>query len=123
MKVLKVKNRIITALTPDGLCRHPLYETFRAMLDRCYRKKSPDYRYYGGRNIKVSKRWRYKKLGRGFLNFLLDLGARPPGYTLERVDNNLGYTPQNCRWASWTEQNRNRRPYRVKIKDLKSMGS
>ena len=88
-----------------GMSYTRTYKTWIGMLQRCNNPKSPVYKYYGGRNIKVCQRW-YK-----LENFLADMGERPKGLTLERVNNNLGYIKSNCKWATQVEQARNRRLY------------
>lgn len=89
----------------------PEYTAWQRMKDRCLNEASKDYRYYGGRGITVCDRW----LGeRGFLNFLSDMGRRPTQqHTLDRKNNDLGYSKRNCRWATRAEQSRNRRPFKV----------
>ena len=79
------------------------------MIDRCYSEGNPAYKNYGGRGIYVCGRWREIN---GFANFLQDMGKRPPGLSLDRIDNNDGYGPHNCRWATKSEQARNRRSNR-----------
>jgi hypothetical protein len=73
------------------------------MIARCRNPKSKIYRYYGGRGIAVCDRWR------SFENFLADLGERPEGTTLDRINVNGNYEPGNCRWATAKEQARNTR--------------
>jgi len=76
------------------------------MQTRCSNPNFIKYGSYGGRGIAICKRW----LGRnGFQHFLADMGERPPGKSLDRKNNERGYTPKNCRWATPTEQARNRR--------------
>lgn len=80
------------------------YRSWNGMRTRCNNPNSHDYEYYGGRGIKVCKRWsKYE-------SFLEDMGERPDGMTLDRRDNGRSYTPSNCRWATHSEQNRNQRP-------------
>ena len=77
------------------------------MKDRCYNPKSTGYKHYGGRGILVCKRW----LGRaGFYNFWIDMGTRPSkSLSIDRTNNNKGYSPSNCKWATRVEQTNNHR--------------
>jgi hypothetical protein len=89
-----------------GLSRSLEYHSWRNMINRCCNEKSKDYPRYGGRGIKVCDRWRDS-----FENFLADMGPRPsPTHTLDRHPNNNGdYKPGNTRWATPTQQGRNKR--------------
>jgi hypothetical protein len=81
----------------------PGYNSWRGMISRCHHKKDRVYRLYGGRGIRVCNRWRMS-----FINFIEDMGLRPSGsHSIERVDNNKGYYPENCIWATPDIQSRN----------------
>lgn len=75
---------------------------------RCLVKTATGYERYGGRGIKICKRWE------SFKNFLADMGERPKGKTLDRKENGKGYSPRNCRWATPKQQARNRRKLKGK---------
>lgn len=81
----------------------PEYRTWSAMIQRTCNPRSKDFPNYGGRGIDVCIAWLE------FENFLYDMGPRPPGTTLDRIDNSKGYNPDNCRWATREQQARNKR--------------
>ena len=90
----------------------PEYRVWRSMMQRCFCKTDGAYSNYGGRGITVCERWCGEH---GYEHFLADMGRRPTmGHTLDRYPNNDGnYEPDNCRWATATEQGRNRRTNRM----------
>ncbi len=85
----------------------PEYRSWLSMKTRCRNPKAPNFHLYGGRGIAVCKRWL------SFESFLADMGYRPPGTSLDRVDNALGYFRENCRWSTAKEQASNRRNNRL----------
>ena len=92
------------------LGRDPLYKIWNSMVYRCTEPSHHAFHRYGGRGITVCDRW----LGDdGPINFIADMGPRPPGYSIDRIDNNKGYCRENCRWADQVTQSRNTSANRV----------
>lgn len=91
-----------------GSKRTKEYMAWDHMKQRCNNPKNPRYKDYGGRGIRVCNRWL------DFKNFLEDMGPAPSKtLTLERINNNLGYSKENCKWATTMEQSRNKRGLRI----------
>jgi hypothetical protein len=82
--------------------QHPLYQTWSNMRQRCRNPNDPKYPRYGGRGITIDPRWD------SFAAFAEDMGERPVGTSLDRINNDKGYSPDNCRWATIREQIVNR---------------
>src|SRR5882757_4331895 len=88
-----------------GMFGTPTYNTWGGMKGRCYNPKNHKFPDYGGRGITVCDRWLTS-----FENFFADMGLKPQGKTIDRMENNGNYEPSNCRWATPIQQVHNRRP-------------
>ena len=82
------------------------YNSYKSMVNRCSNHNATGFERYGGVGIGVCSSWLGEK---GFENFLSDMGPRPENCSLDRINNSLGYSPENCKWSSAKEQNRNRK--------------
>lgn len=87
-----------------GMARTPTYKTWISMRSRCTNESDVNYSQYGGRGISVCDEWLSE-----FTVFLADMGEQPEGLSLDRIDNDKGYSKENCRWATAKEQHRNKR--------------
>lgn len=98
-----------------GMTDTKTWQAWRSMRERCENKNHRAYKNYGGRGIGICMKW--KK----FEKFLADMGVAPENLSLDRIDNNKGYSPKNCRWATRAEQNSNTRRSRIVTIDGKDM--
>lgn len=90
-----------------GMTRTPTWRSWSSMMTRCYNENHKGFKYWGGRGITVCDRWK------NFENFLADMGSRPAGNSIDRIDNDSGYEPSNCRWATAAQQLSNTRKSRL----------
>lgn len=112
--------------TKHGLSRHPLYKIWRSMIARCDDPDADDYRNYGGRGIVVCPEFHDVAI---FISWVeANLGPRPDGCSIDRIDNDGNYEPGNLRWATWGQQGQNRRTVKLdhdivqQMRDLRAIG-
>lgn len=106
IRILISKHKTRHGFAKDGQ-RSKVYRTWAQMRNRCSNPNNPSFKNYGGRGIRVCERWN------SFENFRDDMGIPEPHQSIERINNNLDYSPDNCRWATMADQMRNTRANRV----------
>lgn len=104
--------RVTAARRTHGMSSHPLYDTHKNMMSRCHDPQAKDYGRYGGAGVAVTPEWRDVGV---FIRWIeANLGPRPAGQTLDRIDGSKGYQPGNVKWSTPEEQAQNRRPSHAK---------
>lgn len=106
------RDRASEANTTHGMSETRIYRVWAGMIQRCANPHSRYYKNYGGRGIKICEKWF------DFAEFMKDMGPRPQGLSLDRIDNAGNYEPGNCRWATRSQQNYNRRKWTCKRKEV-----
>ena len=96
--------KTVARSTIHGLVESGAYTSWRGMIERCHNENADKFSYYGGRGITVCQRWR-----ESFKAFHDDMGDRPCGMTIDRIDPDGNYELRNCRWATWKQQSANKR--------------
>lgn len=102
------REELVKRNTTHNLSNESLYGTWHQMIERCYNTKNVNFHNYGGRGIVVCERWL-----NSVENFINDMGIRPEGYSLDRIEVNGNYEPNNCKWSSVKEQLNNKRDNRL----------
>jgi hypothetical protein len=100
-------------MTTHNLSKTKFYKRWFSLIQRCEYKSSPNYKNYGARGIKVCEEWRNSFIS--FYNWAVNNGYQP-GLDCDRINNDGDYSPENCRWVTRSENNRNRRPFTSKHK-------
>jgi len=95
--------RLTKRLTTHGMVGTSTYKIWERIKARCNNPNAMGYKHYGGRGIKLCKKWHK------FENFLIDMKEKPKNLSIERINNSKGYSPENCKWATAKEQSRNKR--------------
>lgn len=120
-KLLRYGDPTVSKRVNDGRTSHPLYQTWKGMKSRCFYEGHNEYDNYGGRGISICERWLDPEYG--FWNFVEDMGEKPAeDYSIDRIDPDRDYEPENCRWAKKLEQIRNTQRGRMILSEARKNG-